>query len=805
MRFNLIVMMILAFVCSSFSQVRTVTGTVKDYQSKTSLAGVTVVLLSKENQKLLAGTASNENGSFEIKTNLKDNNFIVRFSFVGYENSVTDSFTVKNGKAELGTILLHPSAIMTSAVEIKGQRPMVEFHVDKQVINMEKVPGSSSGSVTDALKNTGIVEVEPSTNKISVRGNSNVNILIDGKPQPMADNLLSQMPATYVDKVEVVTTPSAKDDPEGDGGTINIITKKNTMDNYNGSVSLYSSTQEVGFGNVVLNYRKNSLNIFSSANAYFGHLDRRNHGQRVNYLSNSLHQQNSESENSMRGYMANFKLGFDYDFDSLNALSFTGNYSKTNGKMINSSINRNFNINDIQTYLYSLYDDGRGDFNNYTLTANYKRKFNTNGHEISADLFYSDMINSMKDLLTTNYDYRPLYPGLQDNKNDIKNRTFIFNSDYVNPTEKSGKFEAGYKLTLRDRTAILENRNFSYITGEYTDSTKLSNTFKYKEGINAFYTAYTNKLSIFEYKLGLRLEHTYTDGKQLTTNENFNTNYLSLFPSLGLSYKINDLMQFAFNASRKINRPQMEMINPFIRVNGPNNISRGNPKLEPTYVNSFELRFNPLLNIFYNTSKGRPTSISTNIMDSVTVNTTINSASTKNYGFELTIPVINEPRFPIKLPEWFQMFNLRIAFNRFIEDGGYLTENYSIKRDNWKFTGNLALKLWEEINAMLYFSLTPKAEDSRYRNGTVNFAGLAISRDFWDKKLQVSLNINDLFDSMHPVNETYGSNFYSYNRMDFVKNQNIGISIRYNFNDFKNRQEKTIDDGRDKTENGMFK
>ncbi|MGE5412398.1 MAG: TonB-dependent receptor domain-containing protein [Clostridiales bacterium] len=805
MKLNFIIFTILLYVSPSFGQTRLITGKVKDQQSNTPLAGVTVVLLSKANEKLLSGTATNESGEFEIKSSSKEKSIILRLSFIGFETRQIDSLRFRDGKSDLGEIKMRTSAIMTSAVEIKGQRPMVEYHIDKQVINMEKVPGSQSGSVTDALKNTGIVEVDPSTNKLSVRGNSNVNILIDGKPQAMADDLLSQMPATYVDKVEVITTPSAKDDPEGDGGTINIITKKNKMDNYNGSVALYSSTQEVGFGSLVVNYRKNKLNIFSSANGYFGHLDRNSNGQRLNYQSTSLHSQLYESQRTMKGYMGEVKLGFDYDFDSLNAFSLTGNYDKTNGKIINNSQNRIFNINDIQTYTYSLDDDGRGDFNNYTVTANYKRKINTKGHELSADAFYSDMINSMKDLLTTEYDYNPLYPALQNNINDIKNRTLILNSDYVNPTEKYGKFEAGYKFTLRDRKASLDYSTFSYLSNLYNDSLGYSNTFKYKENINALYFAYTNNISVIEYKLGLRLEHTYTDGEQVTTGETFSTDYNSLFPSLGLSYKFNDLFQLAFNAARKINRPQMDMINPFIRVNGPNNITRGNPKLEPTYVNSYELKFNPILNIYYNTSKGRPTGISTNILDSITVNTTINSALTKNYGFELTIPIINEPRFPIKFPEWFQMFNIRIAFNRFIEDGGYLTESYSIKRTNWKFTGNFGLKLWEDINTMIYYNISPKSQDERYHNGSTALLGMLISKDFMDKKLQISLNINDILNNMRPVNETYGSNFYSYNKTEYVKNQNIGISIRYNFNDFQNRQEKTIDDGRDKSENGMFK
>lgn len=786
------------------AQTRIISGYVNDFQTNTPMQGVTVAVYSKLNQKVLGGASSNEKGVFNIKYTNKETNILVRFSYMGYETKQVDSVNFLNNKADLGTVLLKPSSIMKSAIEVTGQKPMVEFYIDKQVINMDQVPGSQSGSVSDALRNTGIVDVDPSSSKISIRGNSNVNILIDGKPQPMADNLLSQMPASYIDKVEVITTPSAKDDPEGDAGTLNIITKKEHHNNYNGTLALYSATQQIGYLSSALNYRKGGLNIFGSANGYWGKFIRYIDGHRINYLSDVFNSQNSFGQSLTQGYMSNLKLGFDYDFDTLNSVSVTGNYNKTNGKMIISAYNINYNRTGAESYNYTTNDDGHGDFNNYTISTDYKKKFDTKGHEITADAFISNMVNSTHDLLTTGYSYQPLYPGLQNNNNDVLNKTVILNTDYVNPTETFGKIEAGYKYTFRDRKATLANLNYSYFTGLYYDSLNLSNVFRYQENIHALYLSYSNKISIIDYKLGIRTEQTLTDGVQESTGEEFKTDYNSLFPSFGLSYKMNELFQLSFNAARKINRPQMEMINPFIKVNGPNNITRGNPFLAPTYTNSYELKFNPLLNVYYSDSKGRPSSISTNINDSVTVNSTINSASNKNYGFELTIPIINEPRFPVKLPDWFGMFTLRISYNRFDENGSYLSEIYSIKRDSWKFSGNCNLNLWWDINLIFYYNIALRTRDDRYTSNASPFAGMYIKRDFFDKKLSVGLNINDLFDAMRPVNETFGSNFYTYTKASSWRSRNIGLSVRYNFNDFTNRQEKEVDDGRDK-DSGLFK
>ena len=472
--------------------------------------------------------------------------------------------------------------------------------------------------------------------------------------------------------------------------------------------------------------------------------------------------------------------------------------------MIISAENIIYNLADVETYSYSTKDDGHGDFNNYTASADYKKKFNTKGHEVSADAFFSTMFNSTHDLLSTNYNYLPLYPGLQNNNNDVNNKTVIINSDYVNPTETLGKIETGYKFTFRDRKATLANLNYSYFTGSYYDSLNLSNIFRYRENIHAFYFSYSNNISGIDYKLGIRDEQTLTDGVQEVTGEEFRTNYNSLFPTFGLAYKMNEIFQLSFNAARKINRPQMEMINPFIKVNGPNSITVGNSRLTPTYTNSFEFKFNPFLNVYYNEAKGRPSSISTNVNDSITVNTTINSASNKNYGFELTIPIMNNPKFPFKLPDWLGMFNVRIAYIRFIENGSYLTEIYSIKRDSWKFSGNCNLNLWWDINLMFYYNIALKTQDDRYKTNASPFAGMFIKKEFFDKKLTIGLNITDLFDAIRPVNETYGSNFYSYSKSNTWRNRNVGLSVRYSFNDFANHQEKEVDDGRDK-DGGIFK
>ncbi|MDP4174198.1 MAG: TonB-dependent receptor [Bacteroidota bacterium] len=780
------------------AQTYTIKGHVADSLSKAALPGVTVVVISKSNNKIVRGTTSDENGEFSIK-NIYLSEVSLRFTMIGYELQMIDSLNSQDVLKTL-SIMLKPSTVLLSGVEIKGQRPMIEFHVDKQIINMDKIPGASASSVSNALRNTGIIEVDPSTNKISVRGNNSVNIMIDGHPMPGAELLLSQMPASSVEKVELMTNPSAKEEAEGEAGIINIITKKNKIDNYNGMVGLFISTEGVYIGNVMMNYKKDRFNIYSTIMAGKGRTENSIEDQKTNYNSSSLYQTYSNSNNLMLGKLGLVKFGADYDPDDNNTFSISGNISRIRFDNDNHGNATNFNNRDILIYSYYQTTKGYNIIDTYNYSAYHRIKLNNKGSELSTDAYYFIQNIDIENNLSTAYDYLLFFPKMQDTKNTLNNKTFIIKSDYINPTEDLGTFEAGYRFTLRDRTNDYGNLNFSYNDKKWIDSLNLSNIFKYKENIYALYLTYTNKFYVLEYKAGLRMEVTNAEGKQLRANENFETNYSSYFPSFSLSYKISDRFQAILNIARRINRPIMDYINPFMKINGPNNITKGNPYIEPTYINSYELKLSPILNIFHTNAKGKASPFITTIDDSITMNTIINAASSKTYGVELTIPLLNEAGYPIKLPNWLNMANIMVSYYRLTEEGGYLADKYSIARNAWRINGNANINLVYGINSNLYFNYLPKTTDERGIAYSTMYAGISFSRAIMENKLQISLNISDLFNSTIGKNETFAYNFHSFNRNQHINSRNITLSIQYNFNDFRRKQERKVDDGRDNTE-----
>ena len=779
-----------------------ISGTIVDSVSREPLSGITVMIVPGENKKNTIGTISGSKGEFLLE-NLKTANPAVHFSAIGYKTKIIDTIQIgKKSVINLGTILLQQGAVQMNAVEIKAARPMIEYFPDKQVINMEQVPGAS-GNVTDALRNTGAVDVDPQSNKISIRGRSGVNIMLDGKPLPNAEELLTQMPASMIDQVEITTNPSAKDDPEGDAGIINFITKKGYSDNYSGSFTVYANNKNMKYAAAFINYRTGKMNVYGSLNGGLGKFTSGLNTARTYYASSAYHVLRSDGDQLRDGFMLNGKVGFDYDFDDQNSFSLSGNYFHMKGSGHNNSSNVVYDSLGGARYNYQLTNNGALDNNTYSGTATYKKKFDKKGNELSADVYYSRLTYDTPNDLLTKYNYS-ISPTHQNVISSTGNKTLIAKLDWADPSWSLGKIDAGYNYTFRDRSS---NYNFfDHIDSSdvWQRNTNYSNYFKYRENIHAVYTNFGNKLWVIDYRLGLRLEKILSTGTVVDSNASFALNYTSVFPSLLLSYNINEKLQVTFNLARRIRRPQMEYINPFKRVNGPNDISIGNPALQPTYTNLYELAINPIFKVYYTKSTGRPVSITVLEDDTISVSSMVNNASTKTFGVELMLPIINDSKFPITLPSWFSMGNISFTYSRIKENSDYLTESYNITRDAWNLNANVVLKPYDDINAIFSFRYTPRVADDRTVTNKKSALTFTLTKEFLDKKLRVAIIASDILKANMSRTETYASNYYMDSRYTNFNSQNIAIALTYKFNDFKAQQERQIDDGRDKTEGGIF-
>jgi hypothetical protein len=780
-----------------------ITGVVLDSVSNEPLIGITIVLLDKDSGKIIKGTTTNDKGTFTLFYT-KAANVKLKFSGIGYKDLYLDTLKLISGKCHLGNIHLPQEIMQTKPVLITGEKQMVDYLIDKEVINVDKVP-KGNGTVADALQNSGLVDVDQTNKTISLKGSTGVKILVNGKPQPNIEQTLFQMPSSYIEKVEIMTTPSSKYEAEGDVGIINLVTSKNMEDNFNGSLSYYANTQGANYPSAFFNYRKGKFNLFTSGYGGLSNFDNSNTRYLNKYtVINPTHEASTGSSKS--NYKnGSFALGLDYDPDTVNSFSVSGNYTGSDNNYNSLSITDISDFNSLPIYNYMFGNNSNNIYNSQMYQGFYKRKFNNNRCEFTTDIYWAILTSGTNNDKTTNYSNQ-LNPVLQNSSTSTKNNTFNINSDYVNPTENYGKFETGYKFTYRDRRNNYDNEDYVYSVAKWYDSTGLSNDFRYKESILAFYGSWTYKIWIIDLKTGIRMEHTYTNGIQYTSGENFSNNYSDFFPTINLSHNISPFLRLYINATRRITRPQMELINPFTVIYGPNSISQGNPLLKPTYSNIYETGLNPFIKFYYTYNNGNPIGISTVLPNGSFYSTTVNMTLRQTYGSDLTIQLMKGSPIPVTVPDWLGMVNVTISYMKIIQTAGLskdaVNENININRDTWILRSNDNFNLWENFRLGIFYTVNFKYKDSRYKNYTMSWLNFSLSRDFFDDKLSVSVSGNNLFVPTSTKMEITGSDYYSYYEYNMPQMRSAALSISWYFNDFKFRQNRNIDDGRDKPSEG---
>ncbi len=774
-------------------------GVVEDSVLGTGLANANISIISRKDGKIITGTTANKKGYFSIDK-ISEKVIRAKFSMVGYQTKIIDSISLENN-SRIGVVKLFATTILMPAVVIKTIKPMIDFRVDKDVINIDQVPGSN-GSLTDALKNTGLVDVDPQSNAISVRG-QNVKIEMDGHPFEMPADMLTQLPASTIEKVEVILSPGAKESAEGGTYILNIITKKNILNNFNGAVSLSTTSNNRSYGGLNLNYKVNKLNLFLSGFLGLNKFNYNSFSEKLNYNSTSFSHLNSNSSGESNGGWGNIKLGFDYDFDASNSITFFGSYNrnKSDNSTLSGSLVEN-NFNQFQ-YNYAINNSSSSSWNVATLYGYYKKKFLKDGAEskkpvpeLTVDAYYTNIFNPSSSQMNTFYNYLAGTPQLH-NSGQVQNaNTFIFRTNYVLPS-KIGRFETGYNFTYRHRQNENNALDFSYLTYSWADSLHLSNDFRYQEDIHALYLSYSNDFGKFGVKAGLRAENLHSNGNQVTSNEEFNRNFLNLFPNLNLSYRLSQMLMVTANAFRRVVYPPLYFVNPYVNYNGPNSYSAGNPDIKPYCVNSFAVGLSQYLNFYYNFTTGQYQYATANVQDSISFNSPINLTSNKLYGVDVSFPYFNSPMALFHLPDFISNFNIRFSYRYSTTSGNYLTEDLTDWGYSKSLNASLGLKLWSGIDASFYLYYTPETASKKYISNSNTYLSIYLSKSFFKNKLKISLNAWNVLNYDNYDRQTYGTDYYMRSDFTVLQSRTITFGITYMFNNYKERHDQSINDSRD--------
>ncbi|QHS59831.1 outer membrane beta-barrel family protein [Chitinophaga agri] len=558
-----------------------------------------VVLLHTEDSSVVTGMYTQPDGDFTFN-NVATGNYVLRITFMGYDKLVKAVKIVPNKPTQFaGTIRLQPAGKVLNTVEIKSEKPAFSMQIDRQVFDAGSMITAEGGTGTDVLKNVPSVDVDIDDN-ITLRGKS-VTIYVDGKPSPFGDakTALQMIPASTIDRVEVINNPSAKFEAQGGGGIINIVLKKDKAIGYNVMFSGGVATRGQINGSANANLRIRKFNFFANYNGRYESQRGYGYSNRQNLITDSagtaFFTQDSKNRNRSAGNGG--RIGLDYYFDDYNTITISQGLNLNTSNSADDILLNYMDIKQSSIKTGERHNNSSSRNPNNNTSLNFRHTTDKQNEELTAYISYSNNRGR------NNSNYNTLYQfanGTTPDDNDIqrnlgisKNQFWNIQTDYTTPVGRKGKFETGAKVTLRSNDNDYDAQLFNQTTQQFEKSLTLSNTYYYKEDIYGGYVNFSNALGNLGYQVGARVEQAYLHGYSYTKDTSVNNRFLNLFPSVFLKYNLphNENQSLIFNYSTRVDRPGFDQLLPYVNNSDPQNIRTGNPELKPSLTHKFETNY----------------------------------------------------------------------------------------------------------------------------------------------------------------------------------------------------------------------
>lgn len=774
------------------------TGIVLDQETQQTLEYATISLKNTKNPDRLQGGITGFDGKFMV--DVFPGTYDISIEYIGFDRFTKTGVLIKSSM-DLGTIGLTIGSTALEGVEVMAEKTEVEIRLDKRIYNVGKDLTVRGGSVADVLDNVPSVTVDIEGN-VALRGNDNVRILINGKPSGLVGisgpQGLQQLPAESIEKVEVVTSPSARYGAEGTAGILNIILKKQELLGFNGNFVVNAGQTHTDIipsaygGSANVNLRKNKFNIFST-NSYSKSLSIGNVFNENEYFNGENPSTFLEESRSPERENFSFfsSLGVEYYFKEKTSLILSGFIRDRSGDDYTKNILKRFDENKVlidQSQLIELEtdkDDAR------QISLNFDSEMDEEGQKFTAVFQYeenkedekADIDNSLKN---------------RDEKvNQLESeKRILLQADYVLPLDKNTQFEFGYRGNFNNQET--DYQVFQIQNGGFAKNTDLSNVLIYKEHINALYTQYGKKIDAFSFLIGLRMEDSKIIVDQRTINDYNQKKYTKFFPTLNLSYEFSDTESIILGYSRRISRPRGRFLNPFPSRSSVANFFQGNADLDPSYSNTVDVGYLKRWDkVTFNTSVyyQKSTEVFTFIAEDsgqkvivsegesttdfievpIIVRSPINIAENNRTGFEFTLSYNPSRKSRIFL-----------NFNLFNSETIGIHEGVDLGRTNlsWFSRANAKFTIFKDIDWQTQVFFRGPRETAQSKSRGMIFTSMALSKDVFKKKGTLSFRVSDLFNTAMYRSETFTPTFTNdalYRRS--LPSFNLSLTYRINQKD----------------------
>lgn len=756
----------------STAQTIKVQGTVLDQNTKQPLVYATVMSVEKDTDKPISGTTTSDEGSFLLETDT--NNVYIKVSFIGFVTKTIKEFQVNNGRVDLGTILLLEDAQQLDQVLVQAEVSRTQFKLDKRVFNVGKDIASIGASALEVLNNVPSVSVNIE-GVISLRGNSGVQVLINGKPSILTEDggALGSITADMIESIEVITNPSAKYNAEGTSGIINIIIKKEERKGLNGSVSLNTGVPDNHSVGVSLNRRSEKFNLFTQLGLGRRSYPRDDYNINTDLINNTtLYNVGTDYRNEK---FYNITLGTDYYLNPNNVITLSGNFAY---EVEDQPSSYNFELYDETEALVSEWkrsEDTEATNPKWQYELVYKKDFEDHDDH---DLLFSATGNSFGKDLTSLFKDETVSgenrDGSQRTRTHFKEDNFTFKLDYVKPFSEEWSMETGVQYVMNDVSNDYEVENL--VNGNFETDSGLTNVFNYDNKVFGAYVSAAFEGEAWGLKGGLRLEQTDLNTLLENTNENNKQNYTNVFPSVHTSYKFSKVVSLQAGYSKRIYRPRLWDLNPFFNIRNSFNIRQGNPELMPEFTDSYELT--TIFDIGKTSLNfGVYHRFTTDVIERITTaQDNVNTTRPENIGTNSTLGIeFNTKYVPI---DWLT-FNVDFNYNSFNREGVFESQIFDFKGDQW--TSKLMAKL--KLPASIDFEATGNYQ-SEYKtvqgsSADVAFLDLGLRKKILDGKGVFSFGVSDVFASRYFENFTTQNSFTNYSKSTRGRFVKLGFSYGF--------------------------
>jgi outer membrane receptor protein involved in Fe transport len=786
-----------------------ISGNVRDGVTKERVEYASVVLFRLADSSIVSGAITDSIGYFSIG-NIAAGKYYLKIQFIGYENLLIPglSISAKTADIKVGDISIQPNSSALTGVVITSQKAMVSNNLDKKIIAVDKSLALGGGTGTDVVENIPSVAVDADGN-VSLRGNANITLLIDGKPSSQtgisASDLLNQIPASAIENVEVITNPSVRYDPDGTSGIINIVLKKKAIQGFNGMVSTNIGTGDKYSGSLNLNYRMNKLNFFTGFDWRKNHMKTSMESTRnstYDGVENVLHQTESGSRDHN---MYSINGGVDYFIDSRNNLTISAQSRNmafnSGGNMLNSY----FDDKDSLLRYFERKTTSDRAFNTMEYTLSYKHLFPQKGREFTNDFILGNyQMNNTSN--STQQDYTAPggeiigNPVLQKNDAENANKMFTLQGNYIYPMENGGRVETGYKAAIRDMSMLYNYYNFNQATGEMEEQTALKNQYDYVDQLYAVYGIYGNSVKKLKYQAGLRFEQAFTNSKVALPDTTINTQYSQFYPSLHFQYDIGKERELQLSYSRRVNRPSPRELNPYVDYSDSLNIETGNPALKPEFTTSLEFgmmkywkKSSLTSNIFYRHTTDLVEDITKMLDNGVTITSPQNINSSDSYGLEM-VGAAN----PAK---WFRL-NANVSLYRSLTGAIPEMNIQASDQFSWSSRVNMSFIPWKDASFQLIGTYNSPTRSAQEYHKSQYYADASFRQDFLKNKLSFSLRLTDIFNTRTFYETTYGDGFTTESKR-YRESRILYAGLQLQINNYNKKDVKTINNGDNQEPDGF--